>query len=81
MNDSVILDYINSVIEDEEGNSSTVDTLLVNTGLDSFGITMVLVTLDDKYNLWTTYELENMEFEDLTLGVLVDLIRGSNDSK
>ncbi len=76
----ILLEVINDLIEDEAGNAIGMDTLLTDSGLDSFGFTMVVISLDDKYSLWTPQELEALDYTVLTPRLLIDLMEKPNDS-
>ena len=47
--DEEILETFNKAIRNEHGNRVTLDSLLIDADLDSFGITMVLLEMDDNY--------------------------------
>lgn len=53
MNEEQILKSINTVIREEKGTRVTLDSTLRDANLDSFGITMLFITLDDLYKYFT----------------------------
>ena len=69
-----VLDLINEVLEDNLGNVSTEDTLVKDTGVDSFGIVMLLLALDEQYGCFPTGFEESVDYEVLTLGHLIDRV-------
>lgn len=44
-----VLDKINEIIREEKGNRVTINDTLVDASLDSFGITVLFIALDDEY--------------------------------
>lgn len=48
-----ILEFINSKIREEKGNRVTLDSLLIDAELDSFGVTVVLLDIDEEYDYFT----------------------------
>lgn len=49
MNAEDVLERINEIIREEKGNRVTLNSKLVDAELDSFGITVLFITLDDEY--------------------------------
>lgn len=80
MNDEEILEEINELIKSEEGNSISVEDLMTASEIDSFGLTMVVISLDDKYGIWTPKELENLDFAILTPKIIIQKIKENYDS-
>lgn len=75
MNEALILEEINDFIIMEEGEAVEADNLLIDSGADSFGLTMVIVSIDDKYSIWTQEELDNLDIPTLTIQMIIDKIK------
>jgi len=73
-----IVDFINKTVREEHGNRITIDSKLIDCGVDSFGISMVLLALDEKYSRFSSEWLEKNSIEDLTIKTIVE--RVTNDS-
>lgn len=72
--------YVNRIVREEHGMPMKVDEdKLIDTGVDSFGIVMVLLALEDKYGVYDKEELSKIVVEELTLGAIVN--RVLNESK
>lgn len=48
----MILDEINELLDEEHANTIGWGDAIVSSGVDSFGLTMVLMTIGEKYKLW-----------------------------
>ena len=70
-----IVVFLNKIIREEHGmplvNGSD---KLVETGIDSFGVVMVLLALEDKYGVYTKDELNTVAVEELTLDDIVSRV-------
>ena len=70
-----IVVFLNKTIREEHGmplvNGSD---KLVETGIDSFGVVMVLLALEDKYGVYTKDELNTVAVEELTLDDIVSKV-------
>lgn len=77
MNREKILSYINEVIIDEEGKPVTEDNLLIDSEADSFGISMILISIDDRFNIWTQEEMEAMDVTTLTVKEILDKVEAT----
>lgn len=74
-----ILDFINSKIREEHGRPVTIDDKLVDSEVDSFGITMVLLALDEEYHRFDPEWLKDTNIAELTVNEIVDRIaNGTN---
>lgn len=73
-----ILDFINQRIKDEHGTLVTIDSLWTDANIDSFGSTMVLCDMDEKYDCFNREWLSTVNFQELTIKDLVE--RALNES-
>lgn len=69
-----ILDTINELIEEEHGNAVGPEDTVISSGIDSFGITMVFVELNNKYNVYGKDEFKDIDFENITAGDIIDRV-------
>ena len=70
-----IKEFINKIVREEHGMPMrTEEDKLVDTGCDSFGITMVLLNLDQKYNAFNDEWIKNNPVEEWTLGSIIDRV-------
>ena len=74
-----ITQFVNKVIRQEHGKAmrDRADKL-VDTGIDSFGITMVIIELEGKYGILTNEQLARVEIKELTLGDIIDMVLDEN---
>ena len=74
-----ITQFVNKVIRQEHGKAmrDRADKL-VDTGIDSFGITMVIIELEGKYGILTNEQLAGVEIKDITLGDIIDMVLDEN---
>lgn len=72
MTRAVLLNEINELIESEYGESIEEHQKLIESGIDSFGLTMVLVELDQKYNIYPKEVFRNLVFEKITAKSVID---------
>jgi hypothetical protein len=61
-----LLEEINELIEEEHGEPITADDTIMSSGVDSFGITMIIMAINDKYNLWDKKELGKVNYPNIT---------------
>ena len=74
-----ITQFVNKVIRQEHGKAMRDKTdRLVDTGIDSFGITMVIIELEGKYGILTNEQLARVEIKELTLGDIIDMVLDEN---
>ena len=81
MNRDQIIDFVNEQIEEENGNPITEEQKLIDSGVDSFGLTMVIVNIDQKYDVYPKEEFKKLKFDEMTLKKVVDDVmrmHGSN---
>ena len=71
-----ITQFVNKVIRREHGKAmrDRADKL-VDTGIDSFGIVMVLMGISNEYNVYNKDELSSMDIPSLTLGDMIKRIQ------
>ena len=74
-----ITQFVNKVIRHEHGKAmrDRADKL-VDTGIDSFGITMVILELENEYGILTNEQLTRIEIKDITLGDIIDMVLDEN---
>lgn len=74
-----ITQFVNKLIRQEHGKAMRDRTdKLVDTGIDSFGITMVIIELEGKYGILTNEQLARVEIKDITLGDIIDMVLDEN---
>ena len=74
-----ITQFVNKRIRHEHGKAMRDRTdKLVDTGIDSFGITMVIIELEGKYGILTNEQLTRIEIKDITLGDIIDMVLDEN---
>ena len=79
MNRLAVKEFINKVVREEHGMPMrTEEDKFVDTGCDSFGIVMVLLAIEDKYNVYSKEEMKGLVIEELTLGNMLDRIASEN---
>ena len=71
MNKESILAYINELIEEEHGEPITYEDTLISSGVDSFGLTMVLVGVDHKYNIYPKDVFASLDFAKITANDII----------
>ena len=74
-----ITQFVNKRIRHEHGKAmrDRADKL-VDTGIDSFGITMVIIELEGKYGILTNEQLARIEIKDITLGDIIGMVLDEN---
>ena len=74
-----ITQFVNKLIRHEHGKAmrDRADKL-VDTGIDSFGITMVILELETEYGILTEEQLTRIEIKDITLGDIIDMVLDEN---
>ena len=74
-----ITQFVNKRIRHEHGQAMRDRTdKLVDTGIDSFGITMVILELENEYGILTDEQLTTIEIKDITLGDIIDMVLDEN---
>lgn len=76
-----LLNDINEKLIDEEAEHSIEECdSLVSSGIDSFGITMVIVSIDEEYEIYGQEEFKNIDFEHITAKEIIDKIKAKDGS-
>jgi len=65
-----VLGFINDVIEDNHGNVVTEETIVRDSGIDSFGFAVLFLELDEEYECFDTEYVDKM-YKTLSSGVTV----------
>ena len=74
-----ITQFVNKRIRQEHGKAMRDRTdKLVDTGIDSFGITMVILELETEYGILTDEQLTRIEIKDITLGDIIVMVSHEN---
>lgn len=82
MNRHELLMELNELIESENGNHIDEYTKIVDSGIDSFGITMVFIEIEKKYNIYSKEEFKTIPFDTITPKEVIDrILDKNNDSK
>jgi len=72
-----ILEFINKVIREEKGSRVTIDSMLRDTALDSFGYTVLFLELDDAYEIFADVPegedpFQKIEWDTLTIKEVIE---------
>lgn len=83
MNRQEILEFINSIIEEEHGNKVTEEQLLVECGIDSFGYAILWTSISAKYDISFSKEESNgIDYKVFTVTNMLDMIEDKiNETK
>ena len=74
-----ITQFVNKLIRQEHGKTMRNRTdKLVDTGIDSLGITVVILELENEYGILTNEQLTSIEIKDITLGDIIDMVLDEN---
>jgi len=74
-----ILNVINDAIKEEHGVAVTIDSLLIDSDIDSFGITMVLLKLDEQYAKFSADWVSMADIPTLTVRVLIERVQNESN--
>lgn len=74
----MILSEINELIEEEHGTPIIAEQAIVESGVDSFGLLMILNTINIKYSVWTNEEFAKIDFSKISP---LDIERKINENK
>ena len=66
-----IIDYMNNIIREEKGSRITINSSLRDADLDSFGITMLFVALDDEYQYFTKGRYSDNPFGEISYDTIM----------
>jgi len=72
-----VLGFINDIIVDNQGEISSEDTVVRESGIDSFGFAVLFLELDDEYDCFDnkyTSSLSSEFTESMTIGFLIDRV-------
>lgn len=78
MNKEELLEYINGLLEEEHGNPIGYTDTLVSSGIDSFGLTMVLIGIDNKYKIYPKEVFATLNFAELTANDVIEKVLNGN---
>lgn len=78
MNKEELLEYINGLLEEEHGNLIGYTDTLVSSGIDSFGLTMVLISIDNKYKIYPKEVFATLNFAELTANDVIEKVLNGN---
>ena len=75
-----VLEFLNTKIREEHGNSVGMDSKWIDTEVDSFGTTMVFLDMDEKYGCFNKewFNDHQGKWETLTIQEVVE--RAMNES-
>jgi hypothetical protein len=80
-----ILDFINEAIEEEKGSAVGMDDMFMDSDLDSLGVSLTLIMLDEEFGFLEDLEKdgEMKNIEELTVRELVKkcILASSSTSK
>lgn len=74
MNREEVLSYINKLIKSENGNPIQEEDLVVSSGLDSLGVTIVFMELDGRFHIYPKEVFETMDFSVVTSKDIIDKV-------
>ena len=75
-----LIEELNEILEENDGQPfETEDERIIDLGLDSFGMTMFFLELDDRYSYFKGYSnkeefMKNIDWEKLTLNDIIERI-------
>lgn len=73
-----ILQDINDLLEEEHGDVVGYTDTLISSGVDSFGLTMVLVGIDHKYNIYPKEVFATLNFAEVTPNDVIERVLNGN---
>jgi hypothetical protein len=80
-----ILDFINEAIEEEKGSAVGMDDMFMDSDLDSLGVSLTLIMLDEEFGFLKDLEKDGelKDIEELTVRELVKkcILASSSTSK
>jgi aryl carrier-like protein len=74
MTRELALQRINEILAEEHGNPITYDDTLISSGIDSFGLTMVLLGVD----VYTREEFTSINFAEVTANDVIERMLNGN---
>ena len=75
-----MMEFINEIIEDENGVKSRVQDPVEKCDLDSFGFTVLALEIQDKYGVDIIELIKSEEFQEMTFADLIDYIKNNDVS-
>lgn len=81
MNEEDVLHELNELIEEEHGTAIQIHDRVIDSGVDSFGITMVFVAIDNKYEVYGKEEFRKIDFSRITAKEVIEKVLDKHDSK
>lgn len=69
-----ILQEINSYIEEEYGSIVTEEDMIVDAELDSLGLTLVFLAIDNKYKVYPKEEFESLDLTKVSVKEILDKV-------
>lgn len=73
-----LLDELNGMFEEEYGHAIEEKDKVVDSGIDSFAMAMILSIIGDKYGIYEKEEFEKLDFANLTVKDVIDRILDAN---
>ena len=70
-----ILEKLNELIESENGEPITLGSMLSDANLDSFGLTVLFIDLNEEYNCYSKEEIHALKIPNLSIRNIVDRIQ------
>jgi len=76
-----LLSEINEKLEEENANNVISENeALVASGVDSFGLTMTLVDISNKYDIYPKEEFRNINFQKITAKEVINKIMSKHEN-
>lgn len=72
MNRSDVLDKINKLIKVENGSPITEEDKIVDSGIDSLGISILFMEIDAEYSIYPKEVFEAIDFSSYTVKEMID---------
>ena len=72
-----MLEYFRSLVEEENGELDTLDQKVVESELDSFGVTMVLMEIESEYPWMPDGSMSTIDIENITWAEIEEKINGN----
>lgn len=69
-----VFEFLVDVLENNDATNTNEDTLLVDTGIDSFGVAMVFLEMDNQYKCFPKEYEEHVDYTKYTVSDLVDQV-------
>ena len=69
-----ILNYINKVIKKERGKEVTEESMIADSGIDSFSYAILWLSLENKYGKFYNDEIEKIPVSEIKVGQIIDKV-------